>query len=230
MIDSLTAAILPHVAFDGWSDRAFTAAAQDLNITPAEARAHAPRGARDLAIAWHRQGDRALAQALKTDLSHLRFREKVAHALWLRLDGLDREAVRRATALFALPQHAPDSARLIWETADTVWTALGDRSDDLNWYTKRAILSGVWSATVLFWLGDDSTDHQATRDFIDRRIANVMQIEEIKAKARAAPGLKGLMGLIDTLGAKVRAPMPGMWRDDLPGHWVDAAMRQARGD
>ena len=71
-----------------------------------------------------------------------------------------------------LPHMAPEGARLIWGTADRIWTALGDTSDDVNWYTKRATLSGVYAAVVLYWLGDDSTDGQATRAFIDRRISD----------------------------------------------------------
>jgi ubiquinone biosynthesis protein COQ9 len=52
--------------------------------------------------------------------------------------------------------HAADGAKAIWGTADRIWTALGDTSDDLNWYTKRATLSAVYGSTVLYWLGDDS--------------------------------------------------------------------------
>ena len=62
--------------------------------------------------------------------------------------------VRRGTTLFALPHHAAEGAKLIWGTADAIWTALGDTSDDVNWYTKRATLSAVYGSVVLFWLGE----------------------------------------------------------------------------
>ena len=91
-----------------------------------------------------------------------------------RLEIADREAVRRAAALFALPLYAADGARAVWHTADTIWTALGDTSDDINWYSKRATLSAVYGAVVLYWLGDDSQDHQASWEFLDRRIDDVM--------------------------------------------------------
>ena len=97
----------------------------------------------------------------------MRFRDKVAHAVRLRLDAVtDKEAVRRGSALFALPHMAPIGSKLIWGTADAIWTALGDTSDDVNYYTKRATLSAVYGAVVLFWLGDDTDEGQATTDFI----------------------------------------------------------------
>ena len=105
----------------------------------------------------------------------------------LELVAADREAVRRGAALFALPHHAPDGARAIWHTADTIWTALGDESRDFNWYSKRATLSAVYSSALLYWLGDDSPGASATREFVARRIDNVMQIEGFKARLRENP-------------------------------------------
>ena len=216
----LLQAILLHVPFDGWSEVAFAAAAADCGLTSAQARAAAPRGAVDLAIDHHKVGDASMIAALKAaDLAGLRFRERVAFALRTRLKVMtDREVVRRASALFALPHLAPEGARLIWGTADAVWTALGDTDTDLNWYTKRATLSAVWASVVLFWLGDDSPDGQATSEFIDRRIDGVMQIEKVKAQVRDFGPLKPLTGALGRLAGMVRAP--GRVPDaDLPGRW-----------
>ena len=155
-------AALAHVPFDGWSEATLRAAAADSGVPLALARALFPRGGLDLALDYHRAGDRAMAEALAAeDLSALRFRDRVARAVMLRLEGADRELVRRGAALFALPQNAAAGARAVWGTADAVWTALGDTADDINWYSKRASLSAVYGATVLFWLGDESTGHQA---------------------------------------------------------------------
>lgn len=207
-------AALPHVAFDGWSEATFRAAAAGLS--PELARAQCPRGALDLAVAYHRLGDRAMEAALAAeDLSALRLRERVARAVRIRLDGADREIVRRGAALFALPQHAPTGAGLVWGTADAIWRALGDTSDDINWYTKRATLAAVYSATVLFWLGDESEGHEATWAFLDRRIEGVMRFEEAKARLKASPLIgRMLAGPLKALG-RVRPPAGAPW--DLPG-------------
>jgi ubiquinone biosynthesis protein COQ9 len=212
----LLQAALTHVPFDGWSEATFRAACRDVGIDPALGRAHFPRGAVDLALAYHAAGDAAMVARLRaTDLSALRFRERVAAAVRFRLEAAsDKEVVRRGTTLFALPQHAAEGARAIWGTADLIWTALGDRAEDLNWYTKRATLAGVYASTVLYWLGDDSPGHQATWEFLDRRIEDVMRIEEVKAKLRENPLTRPMMAGQDWLAARIRRPAN---LDDLPG-------------
>jgi ubiquinone biosynthesis protein COQ9 len=210
----LDAALL-HVPFDGWSDRTLAAAAVDAGIATGLARSLFPRGGVDLALAYHARGDAEMTARLSaTDLSPLRYRDRIARAVQVRLDLADRELVRRGTTLFSLPMHAADGARAIWGTADAIWTALGDTSDDLNWYTKRATLSGVYGATVLYWLGDDSSGHQSTWDFLDRRIEQVMQVEKLKASFRENPLGKAIMSGPGKLFASIRAPQR---RDDLPG-------------
>ncbi|HEY0275461.1 MAG TPA: COQ9 family protein [Paenirhodobacter sp.] len=203
----LIEAIKPHVPFDGWSEPAFAQAVTDLGVDPGLARVVCPRGAIDLAVAYHRAADRALAAALSAaDWSTLKFRDKVAQAVAMRLDLVDPELVRRAASVFALPQNAATGARLIWETADVIWRGLGDTSEDFGWYSKRLTLAGVISGTVLYWMGDDSTGHADTRAFIDHRIDEVMQIEKVKSRLAGLPGLKGLLGAIRKPGEQA---MPG---------------------
>lgn len=210
-------AALMHVPFDGWSEATLRAAIAQSGVSPGLARALFPRGAVDLALAYHRRGDAAMvARLTAADLGGLRFRDRIAQAVRWRLEGADREAVRRGATLFALPLHAADGARAIWGTADAIWTALGDTSRDVNWYTKRATLSGVYAATVLYWLGDDSLDHQATWEFLDRRIDDVMRFEKAKAGLRDNPVGKALLAGPLKLMERVKAPnLP----DDLPGNF-----------
>jgi ubiquinone biosynthesis protein COQ9 len=206
-----------NAAFDGWGDGALRRAASDAGIAPGLARLAFPR-ATDLVLAFHRAGDTAMSAAIAAaDLDGLRYSEKVARALELRLEVIaaDREAVRRAAAFLALPQHAADAARAVWETADAVWTALGDTSSDINWYSKRLILSGVWSSVVLYWLGDTSEDMQATRAFIARRIGDVMRFEKAKAAVQNSLFGKALAAGPGRLFGGIR--MPGGPPSDLPG-------------
>lgn len=203
----LLMAALPHVPFDGWSDAALRAAAADAGLAEGLARMHFPRGGVDLALAYHGQGDAAMAEALAaTDLSALRFRDRIAKAVLLRLDNADPELVRPGTALLALPQNCALGAAAIWGTADRIWTSLGDTSRDVNWYTKRATLSAVYGATVLYWLGDASPERQATRDFLDRRIDEVMGFEKLKARFRASGLGKALLAGPGRVLSNLRAP------------------------
>lgn len=211
-------AALSHIAFDGWSDETLRLAAEDCGVPLAEAQGLFSRGAVDLALAYHHAGDARMAAALaETDLAALRYRDRVARAVRLRLELADKEAVRRGATLFALPQHAGDGARAIWSTADTIWTALGDSSRDVNWYTKRMTLSALYSSVVLYWLGDTSDDHQATWEFLDRRIDNVMSFEKTKARLRDTPLMQGLMAGPGRLLDKITAPGDGP--EGFPGQW-----------
>jgi ubiquinone biosynthesis protein COQ9 len=205
--DRLLDAALNHAVFDGWSAATLEAARTDLGMSAAEAKALFPRGAVDLALAYHRRGDAAMVEALQAeDLSAMRFRDRIAHAVRLRLELADKELVRRGMSLFALPQYAADGSKALWGTAGLIWETLGDSSKDINWYTKRASLSAVYSATVLYWLGDDSEGGQATWDFLDRRIDNVMSFEKMKAKVKQNPAVDAFMKGPGRVLDVIRAP------------------------
>lgn len=216
--DDLLDAALNHALFDGWSDATLEAARVDLEMSKAAAQAAFPRGAVDMALAYHQRGNRQMVELLEEeDLTTRRYRDRIAYAVRLRLEIADKELVRRGMALYALPQHAAIGSRALWETSDAIWTALGDTSRDVNWYTKRATLSAVYSSTVLYWLGDETTDNQATWDFLDRRIENVMQFEKLKAKAKGNPLIDKFMKGPGRVLDLVHAP-GGRWHAHGPGH------------
>ncbi|MBI6629753.1 COQ9 family protein [Pontibaca salina] len=214
--DQILDAALTHVIFDGWSESTFRTAITDSDVPPALARAMFPRGAVDLALAWHDRGDAEMVARLEAaDLADLRVRDRIATAIRYRIEAIDdKEVMRRSATFFALPQHAPDGARALWRTCDLIWTTLGDSSDDVNWYTKRATLSGVYSAVLLYWLGDSSDESTATWEFLDRRIDEVMRIENLKAQVQDNPLLKPFLVVPNWFLGQIRPPRE---RDDLPG-------------
>jgi ubiquinone biosynthesis protein COQ9 len=202
--ERLLDAALPHVVFDGWSAATLDAAVAESGVDPALARLAFPRGGVDMALAFHRRADQALADEMAgADLAAMRIRDRVAHCVRRRIELVaeHREAVRRGATLLALPLHAAEGARAIWETADIIWNACGDTAEDYNWYTKRMILGSVYSATVLYWLGDQSPNFANTWTFLDRRIEDVMRIEKAKAQAQENPFLRAAMwGPMQLLG------------------------------
>lgn len=216
--DKLLEAAINHVPFDGWSDATLIAAAQDCDMTQGDARAMFPRGALDLALAYHRMGDAQMVARLDgADLSELRFRDRIAAGVRYRLEAADKELVRKGMAFFALPQNASDGAAALWHTCGLIWETLGDTSTDLNWYTKRATLSAVYSSVVLYWLGDDTEGNAATWAFLDRRIDDVMQIEKIKGQARETGLYKAFMSGPGKVLDAIKAP--GAPNPNYPGRW-----------
>ena len=97
-----------------------------------------------------------------------------------------REALRRAQSVLAVPTNAPAALHLGWRAADTMWRAAGDSATDYNHYTKRAILGGVYAATLLAFVNDESEGYADTKAFLARRIEGIMKFE--KAKARITSG------------------------------------------
>lgn len=180
-------AMLARAAFDGWTEAALSGAARDAGVSSANLAAAFPEGVADALRAWSDDVDRAMTAAMAAPaFQSLKIREKVTAAIRARLDVLrpHKEAARRAAATLALPIFGTLGARLAWKTADAVWRGMNDSSTDFNFYSKRAILSGVWLSTLTRWLADEDEDESQTHAFLDARIENVMQIEKGKAKLR----------------------------------------------
>lgn len=215
-------AALNHVLFEGMSERAISDAAAEIGMNPALARVHLPRGGADLAAAYHRRGDARLRAWLADSPPQGRFRDRVAQAVMQRLSFSDRGMARAGAAVLALPQHAGLGARLVWESADAIWDGLGDRSQDVNWYSKRATLSAVYGATVLYWLGDDSPEAAETRAFLDRRLDGVMRFEGLKGRVRALPGMPALVAAAT---GWIKAPTPVRAKSRWAGDPVPASDR-----
>ena len=215
----LMLAALPNVAFDGWSNSTFEAACRETDISERKARLFCPRGALDLAVAFHKWGDDQFEISFKKKrISKLKVREKIKKAVELRIKlASDKEAVRRGVALFALPIYAFEGSRLIWDTADLIWELIGDNSEDYNWYSKRTILSAVYAATVLYWLGDNSEENKETWHFLDRRIEDVMKFENAKVQLKTNKFTKEFNDLAGKFLQKIKRPKRNI-DPNLPGY------------
>lgn len=175
-------------AFDGWTMAAVEMAAQEAGVDPSTARIAFPGGAMDMIDAWTLSVDAAMAEALPAaQIGNLPIRERIRRLVQFRLDavGADREALRRALSIMALPQNLARAAQLGWRSADAIWRLAGDVATDYNHYTKRATLGGIYAATLTVFAHDTSDDLAETRAFLDRRIEGVMKFEKAKARLLA---------------------------------------------
>lgn len=186
--------VLTHVAFEGWTSKAMRAGLAELGLPPEAGEVAFPGGIAEVVEFWSSEIDREMAeQVAEMNLSALPVGERVATAVRLRLDlcGRHREAVRRAIAFLALPVNAGLGLRTAYATINAIWYAAGDTSTDLSFYTKRASLAAVYSATVLYWLDDESEECADTWSFLDRRLSEVIGL--IKARRRATDALKAMV-------------------------------------
>ena len=187
-LDEIRALLAPGIAanaaFDGWSDAARDMAAQGEGIDTDVAALAFKDGPVDMIDAWFAHIDGVMLAAVPPErLAVMKVREKITALVEARLDAtsIDRESLRRALAILALPQNLAKATRLGWRTVDTIWRAAGDVATDYNYYTKRTILLGVYASTITVFLDDESEGLAETRGFLGRRIDGIMQFEKAKA-------------------------------------------------
>jgi ubiquinone biosynthesis protein COQ9 len=183
--DAALEAMLPNVPFDGWTYRALRTGLASIDVPREEAELLFPGGVADMIEAFCDWADRRMAQAAAEQLGELKLPERVRAVIALRLaqNRPYKEAVRRAVAVLALPRHVRLAATCTARTVDAIWHAAGDRSTDFTWYTKRAILTAAYTATLLYWLRDSSEDDAATLAFLDRRMAGIVWTHRLRRRA-----------------------------------------------
>ncbi len=185
---ALAPAIGRNAAFDGWSTAAVTAAALEIGVDADVAQLAYKDGAMAMIDGWIDSIDMEVAHRLPSEtLSAMKIRQRITALLATRMDIMapDREALRRAMAVMAMPQNLARAAKIGWRTADRNWRLAGDTATDFNHYTKRMTLSAVYGSLLVVFVNDDSEDFADSRAFLDRRIDNVMQFEKAKAQAKS---------------------------------------------
>ena len=190
-LDEVRAALAPIIArnagFDGWSDAAVHAAADEAGVDRDVAKLAFKDNAIDMIDAWIDSIDLELAHRLPAEkLAAMKIRDRITALLSTRLEIMapDRESLRRAMAIMAMPQNLVRSAKIGWRSADRMWRLAGDTASDFNHYTKRMTLSAVYASTLSVFVNDDSDNFADARAFLDRRIDNVMQFEKVKFQAK----------------------------------------------
>ena len=204
--DAVLKAALPHVVFDGFTDKTLAGAAKEAGVGKEQVARLFPNGALSLVETFSENADAAMEKHLaQMDLKAMKVRARIAAAVMARIEAVrpHKEAARRAAALLTLPPHAALGATLVWRTVDAMWRAVGDTSTDFNFYTKRGILAGVYTSTLMRWFTDTSADESETTKFLADRIENVMQFEKFKAQAKQAlDRLPPLSDILSGFGAR----------------------------
>ena len=206
-LDEVRARLAPEIAanaaFDGWGTEALDLAADALGVDRGVAALAFPGSPSHRAVemidAWFAHVDAAMLAAVP-DVQAMKVRARVSALVEARLSAVepDREALRRALAVLALPQNVARAAKLGWRTVDRIWRTAGDTATDYNHYTKRLILLGVYGATVAAFLDDESEGWADTRAFLSRRIDGIMRFEKAKAgflsRSERLPSLSRFVG------------------------------------
>ncbi|UPY36487.1 COQ9 family protein [Sediminicoccus sp. KRV36] len=161
---------------EGWSRQTLRHALEDCGDSPELISSAFPRGVTGAIDAWAALTDARMdAAAAAEDLASLRTPARIQRVIEIRLQLLepDREALRAALGLLALPWNAPTALRLLARTVSAIWHAAGDNSADFSWYTRRATLAGVYSATLAYWMRPIRPEMDDVLSFLDRRLQDL---------------------------------------------------------
>lgn len=195
--DRILDAALDDIAFDGLTWGVIEDAAEKAGFDREMAFAVFPDRLEDFVIHFSHWTDRQMMKKLNAqDFSGARMRDKIQAGVLARLEVLQphKESVRQMASFWLKPFQQGQASKLVWKTSDVLWIWAGDTSDDYNHYTKRTLLSGVIVTTMIRWLNDNSEEMQETKEFLERRIDNV-----IKIGGKAGKLLKPLAGLFEKL-------------------------------
>ncbi|WP_253299830.1 COQ9 family protein [Wolbachia endosymbiont of Chironomus riparius] len=120
------------------------------------------------------------------NLEDYKIRERIKLAIKINLKNYAklpnyREFLKNILSFSIFPRNIYFSSKILYRTINTIWYGIYDESTDINYYTKRLILSGLYSSTVLFFINDYSDNFTNTLSFLDRRIENIIKFQKFKS-------------------------------------------------
>lgn len=114
----------------------------------------------------------------------LRTHEKIRMMLQIRLEAMQPyyQSLIKISKYYAHPIRFSIMAKCLWKTVDEMWHLVNDKSLDYNYYTKRGLLYRIHSATLIYWMNQNSDDLIPVLDFMDRKFKNISKFSKLKAK------------------------------------------------
>ncbi|XP_060892318.1 ubiquinone biosynthesis protein COQ9, mitochondrial [Labrus mixtus] len=203
-------AALEFVPLHGWSMEAIAAGAETLDLSSASTGMFY-NGAGDLVLHFVSHCNSQLTEILAEQHKQVQLgqaeqkrtadflRDAVETRLRMHIPYI--ESWPQAMSILLLPHNIPNSLKHLSTLVDDIWFYAGDRSTDMNWYTKRAALTGIYNTTELVMVQDSSPDFQDTWNFLDNRIQDVVNMagtaKQVQSTGEAV--VQGLMGAAFTL-------------------------------
>ena len=186
--EKIMLATLGNVPFDGWSRDAINAGAVELGYDAAMALRAFPSGVSDVIDLWGQWSDATMLKRLtelydRDDWDAMGMTARIENAVKTRImiNAKNMETVRKTLSWLAMPLNLPLAAQATMRTVNDMWYAAGDTATDWNYYSKRALLGTIYSATVLYWISDTPDDegvYPETWEFLSRRLQGLGRFQK----------------------------------------------------
>jgi|APCry1669188879_1035177.scaffolds.fasta_scaffold01245_5 ubiquinone biosynthesis protein COQ9 len=163
--------ILPYEAFD---INIISKACKNIGLQSEYADLLFPNGRAEFLEVFRDYIDEIMVERIKNELSEVKsITSRISESLKIRFEILDKYKIiiPKIIAFYSMPWNHLKLYPYTWKSMNLIWrTAGNDKSTDFNYYTKRGLLTGVYWATLLYWLSDESTNYESTHDFLNRKL------------------------------------------------------------
>lgn len=175
---------LKNAAFDGWNVSLLEKASLAAGLDKDHHKILFPGGIPGLFAFMVDETNREMMGQVKID--GLKTHEKIKALIVWRLEHLRPYKPALRTLLKTLLVNPFATLKASYSAVDAMWRLAGDSSTDFNFYTKRTLLAGVYSSTLLYFLDDKSENNEKTWKFLGDRLGEVGKFNKfmggIKAK------------------------------------------------
>ncbi|KAI8976802.1 COQ9-domain-containing protein [Pilobolus umbonatus] len=194
----LLEATLPFIPQYGWTMKSMMEGSRSLGYpSVAHGVFKGEAGLIDSYLSYSRQ--QFIGTLPTIDMEGLSAEDKVKRLISHRLK-MNQPYIRQwpqALAIMARPSNVPMSLEHLGNIADDIWYYAGDRSADMNWYTKRASLAAIYSATDLFMTQDMSPHFIESERFLENKLKQASLLDSSTRQ----------LGMMLSFGAKSMASM-----------------------
>jgi len=173
---------LKNSAFDGWNENLLKNASLATGLDANYHKILFPAGVADILLFFAEETNRQMAESAVLPANGVTAKIKAAVLYRLQLNQPHKAAIKAALKFYATSPLA--ALKATYSAVDSIWRLIGDTSTDFNFYTKRTLLAGVYSATIYYWLDDTSEGQVKTAEFLDKRLAEVGQFNKFMAKVK----------------------------------------------
>lgn len=182
--DKILSYCLKNCIFDGWTHKLLENACISAKLDKNYWKIPFPSGVVDVIDYYTNQANERMTEGL--NLQEMRVPEKIKALIKNRLTiyETDKEVIKSCIAVYNL--HPASGLQASYRTVDAIWREAGDTATDWNFYSKRALLAGVYGSTLTYWLSDDSDNHEESWRFLDERLSNVATFGKFTGKVKSA--------------------------------------------
>ena len=139
-----------------------------------------PRGVIDILNKLEQDYDVQMLQVLDSYAQPAGITDKVGLALQVRICQVSPSKLlaQSMSRYYLRPRAVAEGLEFAWRSVDLIWQYAGDDSLDYNYYTKRALLHGIYVASQLCYNRDNSTESNQTRRFIQSSLRQIVQVSK----------------------------------------------------